>query len=415
MISDNIQKLSKKIIDYFNTFHFYDSFLNEIELQSFIETIFLLSISHEERQELICRITFTDDNSEDYLSKDILKFSEVIPFSISDLRKLALSSNIESSQILVRKKNEVKLEVYGLCKYTNNEMRLNDDNVDLISMYKSLTPQLFTVLIKEPGVLSLSCGDSELFLLKNDGIFENQLISIFSATYSVLSERLNKIRNQVLSKAMKSFDSNILLPQTNYYDNVIISILEKMVQIRHGGTLIISVGESSETLNAKIKYKVMEKSYGNDGRLYRDIEDVELKYISQQNGLLPKELSSYSVYKRVSSYVDLISQLSAVDGAVLLSEKLDILGYGVFFDLNQDKIDELKSIDYDTFAAEGKEVVLSFKEYGTRHKSALNFCMKNNAVAFVVSQDGDITCIGSCGNLGLETTIGIQKNLRRIF
>ena len=83
-----------------------------------------------------------------------------------------------------------------------------------------------------------------------------------------------------------------------------------------------------------------------------------------------------------------IASLTAVDGAVILTDKLRIIGFGA----------EVRVIDSGTdtiYHATNEEGTAAtgapFTSYGTRHRSAFRFVEgMDPAVAFILSQDGGI-------------------------
>src|SRR5438477_9778578 len=81
-----------------------------------------------------------------------------------------------------------------------------------------------------------------------------------------------------------------------------------------------------------------------------------------------------------------IASLTAVDGAVVLTDTLRIIGFGVEVTTSLSGVDKV----YVTEDADGTDVKETrFAEFGTRHRSAFRFAASmEQAVAFVLSQDG---------------------------
>ena len=120
---------------------------------------------------------------------------------------------------------------------------------------------------------------------------------------------------------------------------------------------------------------------------------------------LPNEryLESKSIemdLRKTESYlydaVTFLSSLASVDGALVISDKLNLLGFGGEFRVYGETRDKV-SFSEDVF---GKKVhERSFEAFGTRHRSAFRFCDEYpNSVAFVISQDGDVKAIKKVGN-----------------
>lgn len=93
---------------------------------------------------------------------------------------------------------------------------------------------------------------------------------------------------------------------------------------------------------------------------------------------------------RLFDAVRTVVQLSAVDGCVVLSSRMRLLGFAAEVNVNTDEhLPEAVVIKLNPpLAAEVEPVNL--KRFGTRHRSAARVCSELGARVFVVSQDGAI-------------------------
>jgi hypothetical protein len=104
--------------------------------------------------------------------------------------------------------------------------------------------------------------------------------------------------------------------------------------------------------------------------------------------------------KKTESYlydsVLFLSSLASVDCALVINDKLTLLGFGGEFRV----YGELKNNVKFSEDAWGKKInERSYESFGTRHRSAFRFCNKNsNSVAFVISQDGDVKAVKKVNN-----------------
>ncbi len=91
-----------------------------------------------------------------------------------------------------------------------------------------------------------------------------------------------------------------------------------------------------------------------------------------------------------------LSSLASVDGALVISDKLNLLGFGCEFRVYSEARDKI-SFSEDAF---GRKIYdRPFESFGTRHRSAFRFCDEyTNSVAFVISQDGDVKAIKKVDN-----------------
>jgi hypothetical protein len=93
--------------------------------------------------------------------------------------------------------------------------------------------------------------------------------------------------------------------------------------------------------------------------------------------------------------VGLVASLSRVDGLVLMSRGLRVLGFGAV-------IGATKEVDAVFIAnnemATSTMIQVRADAFGTRHRSMFNYCASHSgSVGFVVSQDGDIRAITKVG------------------
>ena len=97
----------------------------------------------------------------------------------------------------------------------------------------------------------------------------------------------------------------------------------------------------------------------------------------------------------VRDRANLLSSLANVDGSVVLTKKLRLLGFGAEVIAPSPALHEIK-IANDPLCSSDK--ICPITEYGTRHRSALRFCSSHEGVlAFIVSQDGAIRAVRRVG------------------
>ena len=91
-----------------------------------------------------------------------------------------------------------------------------------------------------------------------------------------------------------------------------------------------------------------------------------------------------------------IASLSAVDGALVVTDRFRVLGFGAEVVAQSQTLKEI-SLAITPDATETKCV--SIEAYGTRHRSAFRFCSSyENSIAFIVSSDGGIKATKRIGS-----------------
>jgi hypothetical protein len=93
--------------------------------------------------------------------------------------------------------------------------------------------------------------------------------------------------------------------------------------------------------------------------------------------------------------LDTLARLTTVDGAVIMTRKFELLGFGAVVQFQHKAVYKVMRCE-DPQAERSSEVMI--ENYGTRHRSAFDFCYNNSpSVAVVVSQDGGIKMITRIG------------------
>lgn len=406
MLSDKINLFTQKCLKHIEMLKLKDTLLNVSfnELCQFVDIIYCLSTCSEESRYINCR--FAISSGVDCTDDMFLKFDSPIEFEIGQLTKVSLSSDFDRTQIVVEKNKLGNLEVVGICKYI--ETPLVFSVTDLFEDKEELC--LFNILIREPGVISAFFGSSEIYTLNRGQICINQLHTIVSSrSPSLLDEVISQTRIDIWNEIgdIKIGDyhiSQVLL--TDYYDYFLMRIINKMNALHHGGTLILCDDSKGIADKVNILYKVQDA--GDSNQMYKKIIEIGKKNTGFLNGDCRGTIRDYKEFKEAEYIADSIAQLSSVDGAVLLSTKLQLLGFGTVISFPQTKKSSFDYIDYDCIDSPS-DCIKSLENRGTRHKSAYYLCKNYKVAAFVVSQDGGITCMAH--NEGLGQRIG-KTNLK---
>ncbi len=98
---------------------------------------------------------------------------------------------------------------------------------------------------------------------------------------------------------------------------------------------------------------------------------------------------------RLSDGLKFVAGLTGVDGAVLMTDHFRLLGFGCEVTIESRSLNTVR-IARDVSGQSGDTVPI--EQYGTRHRSAFRFCSSyEDAVAFVISQDGGVKAVMRCG------------------
>jgi len=281
-----------------------------------------------------------------YVYSHSLKFETPITFSVSGLHKLAPAINPAMSYLVVDITNEPYLVTGIIVSYTTWEKVLKGEirsgsSMPLIPNFHVKSPGEIDACMGERVIVGYSFGTS---LVTRNHVFEASLVADQLRKGSDVSDRE---RVHFLSRVLWS---------VNHY--------------RHGGALLIVPTRDYDKRYLDIKYKLSCNFLFNDERSMIDIIDTARA----------KELISYS---------DFIAKLTTVDGAVVLTKNLDLLGFGA--EILTDKMAR-KTPDMCFFGSDDREdTSRRFNDNGTRHRSGYRFCdCIDDSIAIICSQDGSI-------------------------
>jgi|GEM_PF-2652592 len=179
----------------------------------------------------------------------------------------------------------------------------------------------------------------------------------------------------------------------------LIDVINRMSSHGNGGTLLlIPEAHSNNVLSQSIKQPITYKPVGTFDLIKRQLLDEENEYVySHESG---KTNASLPWHFELCS--DFLGQLTAVDGATVITKDFDVLAFGA-------KIKELaphgsENADrhnlevwiQEPFESEG-EICVSISDFGgTRHQSAAHFVFDQrdkDVFAIVASQDGRVSII----------------------
>ncbi len=164
---------------------------------------------------------------------------------------------------------------------------------------------------------------------------------------------------------------------------VLHEIIDRMQQLQHGGCILI-VPEASSP-----------QSVPHTTIKYRSQDDTVWGYLCGRL-ILHDQFLREDVESGLRDALDALVRLTAVDGAVLMTRKFELLGFGTVVQLPQ-------TLDYSVFRCQDPQASqtteIDVESYGTRHRSAFEFCYRcAPSVAIVASQDGDIKVVTRVGD-----------------
>lgn len=380
-----------------------------------IDVCYHASMLTEEGCPTVFRIVFLDSQSpvsprdDDELppvTRYLLK--EPVPFTQGELRRLAPVADPRRVLIAVEQSGG-RLQIYGLV----------DIGMALWEMARhervmgQSSPEALVMMSTRPGELSISRGD-RLVIRMRDGkivtaaqsvLLKGPVAEFFDAASGVFIDRAWQIsgidqdpdEDDGLSFAYQSFIESVLL---------------HTAELKHGGTLLfvpeevihedthlrslvsikydLSSTRPYDALLSAMAARLEHNALADDLQSRKTVKAAELE---QLDTLAWHQQSCEDAARDAARF---IASLTSVDGAVVLTDMLRIIGFGAEVTASFSEGDKVQ-VAHTAEATETKEV--RFADYGTRHRSAFRFVASMEpAVGFIMSQDGGVKAVKQVGS-----------------
>lgn len=344
-----------------------------------------------------------------------ITFEKPRPYSVPEIHRLAPAADMTRLLICVQpapEGSETPLEIWGLLdigarwwKFAHHETNGGEP-----------PPNALSVTSLGPGELVVSARGRVLASLHAGSISYPESRSVWSGPVrESLAPAGQRLHDEVLARlgatCWEDQDSCDGSPQ-RLYSNFLERILAKVQERRHGGLLVVVSGDGSHadagwSSCLSIKYpshyhfawETLVRSLTNRRRLqqlhrlhWNDEDLVPSPASIQEFEVLMDERERLADVLADQSQA--IACLSSVDGAVVISDRFEVLGFGA-------EVTALApALTHVMLHAGGQPArPVPIDAFGTRHRAAFRLCSTlKNAVAFVISQDGGIKAVNQVGN-----------------
>ena len=275
------------------------------------------------------------------------------------------------------------------------------------------SPEALVVMSTRPGELSISRGDRPVLRMRNGEIVtaaqsvlrEGPVAEFFDAASGVFIHNACQLSGIDQDPAE---DDGLSFAHQSFIESVLLYTAE----LKHGGTLLFVPEETTHEdprllSRMSIKYilpstrprdslvsAMAARLKHNDlAKKLRNRRTVRAEELKQLDVLAGEQQSCEDAARDAARF---IASLTAVDGAVVLTDTLRIIGFGAEITGSFSGGDTVH-VAHTSEATETKEV--RFAEYGTRHRSAFRFVASMEpSVGFIMSQDGGVKAVRQVGS-----------------
>lgn len=240
-------------------------------------------------------------------------------------------------------------------------------------------PSRLIIRVVRPGHVVASCGHRLVAELRG-GKINDFALDMFSSRW--LPNLFVQQRKEIAEQSGVEDRARVADLARMVAQQMLKRVIAIMRSAHHGGLILCVPPDCTPTQFLDVKYPFAP---GDARRHYRRLvlsilDDLRKKHRSElEEGLF--ELSH------------LIASLADVDGAVLLTKRFEILGFGAEIQGNLPPVTEVRK----AFDLEGEHTELEAVDgVGTRHRAAYRLCAAvPDALAIVVSQDGGVRFVSS--------------------
>jgi hypothetical protein len=354
--------------------------------------------------------TLTKTEKHPHASRDrIIKFDAPRRYVAQEIIRLAPAAELRRFLVCVHKSPDhpMELEIWGLLDVGDNWWRF----IRHESNHGISPPNHLTLTSLSPGEISVSAGGWIILSLKNGSIARPAEYALSSGPIAdYLSTSKAALYQDVIKELRtKNWDDDGHdddFPKS-FYTMFLERVLFNVRARGHGGSIIL-VPDHIEPYDTRITDRVTVKyaclydhAWGQltaslvNHRRYFDLHFPLL------DGRAELSIDNFNKHRHLSNEKDEIDQsltdiaesiasLTAVDGAVLMTTRFRVYGFGAEVICPSPSLQDVR------VAWSNNRLPIS--SYGTRHRSAFRLCSNwEDSIAFVVSHDGGVKAVKRVG------------------
>jgi len=367
-------------------------------LDALLDTAYHASFLRDEERPVTCRILVQPPAE---LPSDAgppsgllpLLFTTARAFDEHELRRLSPAANVSRALIGVEDTEE-RLVTWGVIQSGPRWLQAAQGG----RAKEPPMPRCLVIRVVRPGHLVVACG-SKLVAELRGGILPDFTLDVFQSEWlpAAFAEARSLTASEHHAFASTQVPDAVAAELTRYVAQQMIKrMVATMRAAHHGGLLVI--GPPSCVASNYLQTKYMFRDCPARRR-FRTLVLAILETLAERakvSGRAPDpELYRLDTDAHLAELDEglfemshLIAALADVDGAVVLSKRFEVLGFGAEIAGDLPRVAEVRrglDLEGEAFETEVTEGV------GTRHRSAYRFCAAvAGSLAIVVSQDGGV-------------------------
>ncbi len=338
----------------------------------------------------------------------LLRFDEARRFDEHEIQRLAPAAKYHRALIGVRRVRERDFEIWGMLQSGPRWLQSARGGRPLPSPVPS---DALVIRVVGPGRIAIALGDVTLAELRGGGL-ESKTMDAFESKW--LAARFVRLRDELLAEHEGAMRGMLRVPldpdlTRKIAQQMVKRLVATMRDSHHGGTLVLVPRERANNLIGKggairLKYAFVD---GEPRRRYRTLILAVMRELAMAGAALdpPPDRVGWSDYRistrpaiaaldeAILEMSQLLAALGEVDGAVVLTDTFEVLGFGGEIVAPLLEITSVqRAEDLEASACESVPI----DRVGTRHRSAYRLCgQEHDAIAIVVSHDGGVQFVAS--------------------
>lgn len=373
------------------------------QLRKVLEIAFSASMETEEGRSLRFGLLLLRHDEIDEKDFRVARFGESRPLSITEIRRLAPATNPSSTFIAVEQADDGP-RIWGAVDAGSDwTLFRKGEKSSGIGL-----PFGLVISVAAPGSISVRLSDSLLVSAAHGQVAHPSAnVLKFGPVHDFFRPVLQQLVQEALpDRGESDLDDHFLVSYGGEYLRFLARTLQYVAELGHGGTIAVLREDAGSIRQiAEVKYETTRFEAWGDlvdqlRLIYNEIESgkvlTEAPQVAQSSFQAWREVGHE--LRRVSQrLVDLsrfLARLTQVDGALLVTDHLRILGFGAV-------IKDLANAPSTVRSCWNERCDNPFEEksesYGTRHRSAMALCRQVDCVVFVLSQDGGVKALKSVG------------------
>lgn len=370
------------------------------QLGIILEAAYLASLESEEGRSLQFGLILRGSNEPDEPQYGVARFGERRLLSSNEIRRLAPATGLSSTFIAVEWTDSGPF-IWGTVDMGSEWSLLQSAE----RTSGGALPFHLVITVSAPGTISVKFSDILLYSVEHGRPAQP---SSNVLKFGPVHEFFRPVMHNLLKEAFPDRDESIsdrhfFISYGGEYLRFLARTLKCAEGLGHGGAIIVIRGKGDATAKTllSIKYPISDCHLWDELVRYVKVISEEIEGAKLIDGKPHVKRGFVDRWKAVSREQEKLGQrlidrsrflarLTQVDGALVMTERLQVLGFGaVIQDLSQTR-PTVRSCQDERCRA---FVELKRESYGTRHRSAIELCERMDCLVFVLSQDGGVKAL----------------------